>query len=89
MQYFLDILDERLDFYEGGLTEAVYLREVNEFLKKFGTFEDNKYIPNNPQQVLGVMIDHMTLIKATNGRSKRMKLMQFQETLYYLEIKLR
>lgn len=68
---FLDILDERLDFYEGGLTEAVYLREVNEFLKKFGTFEDDKYIPNNPQQVLGVMIDHMTLIKATNGHSKK------------------
>lgn len=68
---FLDILDERLDFYEGGLTEAIYLREVNTFLKKFGTFEDDKYIPNNPQQVLGVMIDHMTLIKATNGRSKK------------------
>ena len=31
---FLDILDERLDFYEGGLTEAIYLREVNTFLKK-------------------------------------------------------
>lgn len=68
---FLDILDERISFYEGGLTESVYLSEVESFLKNFGKFENNAYIPNNPQQILGVLIDHMTLVKATNGRSKK------------------
>lgn len=68
---FLDILDERIDFYEGTLTEAIYLSEVESFLKKFGTFKDNSYIPNNSQQVVGVMIDHMTLVKASGGRSKK------------------
>ena len=68
---FLDILDERIDFYEGTLTEAIYLGEVESFLKKFGTFKDNSYTPNNPQQILGVMVDHMTLVKASNGRTKK------------------
>lgn len=68
---FLDILDERIDFYEGTLTEAIYLNEVEIFLKKFGTFNGNSYTPNNSQQILGVMIDHMTLVKATAGRSKK------------------
>lgn len=68
---FLDILDERLDFYEGTLNENVYLSEVNSFLKRFGTFNDKTYIPNNNKQILGVMIDHMTLVKASAGRSKK------------------
>ncbi len=68
---FIDILDERLVFYEGSLTEAVYLREVEKFLKRFGTFADDKYIPNNPLQVLGVLVDHFTLVKASMGRTKK------------------
>ena len=40
-------------------------------MKRFGTFEGNTYTPNNSQQILGVMIDHMTLVKASNGRTKK------------------
>lgn len=68
---FIDILDERLTFYEGSLTEAVYLKEVEKELRKYGKFEDNKYIPNNPQQILGVLVDHFTLVKASAGRTKK------------------
>lgn len=68
---FMDILDERLTFYEGSLTEAVYLREVEKELRKYGEFTDDGYIPNNPQQILGVLVDHFTLVKATSGRSKK------------------
>ena len=70
---FLDILDERLMFYEGTLTEAVYLREINKVLRKFGKWneEGTKYTPNNPQQILGILVDHFTLVKASNGRSKK------------------
>lgn len=68
---FIKILDERLSFFEGSLNEATYLKEMNEELEKWGTFEEGKYIPNNPHMILGVVIDHMTLIKASNGRSKK------------------
>ena len=68
---FIKILDERLSFYEGSLTEAVYLKEVNEELLKWGKFENGKYIPNNPNMFLGIMIDHMTLVKASGSRTKK------------------
>lgn len=68
---FIKTLDERLTFYEGSLNEVIYLKEVNAELKKWGTFEDEKYIPNNPHMILGIVIDHMTLIKASSGRTKK------------------
>ena len=86
MSDFIKILDERLSFYEGSLTEAVYLKEVNEELLKWGKFENGKYIPNNPNMFLGIMIDHMTLVKASGGRTRKMKLMQFLEILFKSEI---
>lgn len=67
---FLNVLDERLSFYEGSLTEEVYLREMNDYILRFGHFEEDKYIPNNPNQILGIVIDHFSLVKA-NGRSKK------------------
>lgn len=67
---FIKILDERLTFYEGSLTEQVYLSEVEKELKKYGKFVDNEYIPDNPRQILGVLIDHMTLVKAKSGSKK-------------------
>lgn len=68
---FLDILDQRLIIYEGSLTESRYEKVLNEELHKFGKFNGDKYIPNNPQQIIGVMIDHCSLVKATLGRSKK------------------
>lgn len=68
---FMDELDKRLICFEGTLTEAAYVKTVDEILLKFGKWEDKKYIPNNPRQILGCMIDHCSLIKATNGRSKK------------------
>lgn len=69
---FLDILDKRLIFHEGTLTEKIYQDTINEDLERFGTFVgENEYIANNPQQVIGVLVDHMSLVKASNGRSKK------------------
>lgn len=68
---FIDILDDRLTFYEGSLTEAIYLREVEKELRKYGTFSDDKYTPNNSQQIIGVLVDHFTLVKASMGRTKK------------------
>jgi hypothetical protein len=68
---FLDELDRRIFNYEGVLTEAVYVREVGKVLNKFGRWSGEQYIPNNPNQVLGIGIDHMSLVKASQGRSKK------------------
>lgn len=68
---FLDILDQRLIFHQGTLNAEKYRKEVLNDLKHFGTFVDDNYYPNNPDQIIGVCIDHMSLIRASNGRSKK------------------
>lgn len=68
---FIDILDERLTIYEGSLNEAIFLKEVDKELAKWGKFVDGKFVPNNPLMILGVLLDHVTLIKASNGRTKK------------------
>lgn len=68
---FLDILDERLVFFEGSLTEDRYLKTMNQELKKYGKWEDNIFYPFNPHQFIGVIIDHVSLIKASSGKTKK------------------
>lgn len=68
---FLDVLDERLMCYDGTLTEEKYVKTLNKVLTKFGHWKDGVYYPNNPHQILGVLIDHVSLIKASPGRTKK------------------
>lgn len=68
---FIDILDKRIVCYDGSLTEEKYVKVMDKELKRFGHWESGRYIPNNPQQVVGVVIDHMSLVKASMGRSKK------------------
>lgn len=68
---FLDILDERISCHDGSLTEDKYTKILNQELKRFGRWEGNIFIPNNPHQVLGVAVDHMSLVRATPGRTKK------------------
>ena len=68
---FLDELDKRIYCYEGVLTEEIYIAQVKKELPRFGKFEGATFIPNNPNQVVGVVIDHCSLIKASSGRSKK------------------
>lgn len=67
---FLDILDERIETWEGSLNEKKYRETIERWLKRFGHFEENRYIPNNPEQLLTVTLDHISLVRA-NGRSKK------------------
>ena len=68
---FLNELDKRLICYEGILTEEIYTHTVKTALKQFGRWENTTFIPNNINQVVGVVIDHCSLIKASQGRSKK------------------
>lgn len=68
---FLDILDERLICFDGNLNPDKYFNKVLDITKRFGTWEDDNYTPNNPQQIIGVLIDHMNLIRSSSGHSKK------------------
>ena len=68
---FLDILDKRLIFHDGTLTAEKYYKHVLNDLKLFGTFNEDNYIPNNPYQIIGVIIDHLSLVRASSGKSKK------------------
>lgn len=69
---FIDILDQRLICIDGGLNEAKYVKNVEQILAKFGTWnEDGSFTPNNPHQIIVGAIDHCSLVKASNGRSKK------------------
>ena len=69
---FLDILDKRLIFHETVLNSEKYKSCVIKDLQRFGTFtSDGEYIPDNSDQLIAVMIDHMSLCRASNGRSKK------------------
>ena len=68
---FLKVLDQRLMCYDGTLTEEKYVKVLNNILPKFGTWKEGIYYPNNPNQILGVLIDHVSLIKASQGHTKK------------------
>lgn len=68
---FLGILDERLMCFDGTLTEEKYIKVLNSILPKFGKWKDGVYYPNNPNQILGVLVDHVSLVKASPGKTKK------------------
>ena len=41
------------------------------YLERFGQFNGDNYIQSNPDRIIGVLIDHMSLIRASSGRSKK------------------
>lgn len=68
---FIDILDKRIVCYDGTLTEEIYVKTLNKELGRFGHWNNGRFIANNPKQVFGVIVDHMSLIKASPGRNKK------------------
>lgn len=68
---FIDILDERIVCYDGSLTEEKYVKTMSKELNRFGYWDNGVYVPNNSKQIVGVVIDHMSLVKASAGRQKK------------------
>lgn len=68
---FIDILDKRIKCFDGNLTEEIYVKTLNAELRRFGHWNNGVFIANNPKQILGVVVDHMSLVKATTGRTKK------------------
>ena len=68
---FLDLLDERIIFHDGAFNAERFRNCLNEDLKKFGVFNANEYHPFNPNQVVAVIVDHLSLTRASNGHTKK------------------
>lgn len=68
---FLSVLDKRIIFYEGTLNAEKYKKVVLETLSRFGVFKGENYIQNNPDQIIGIVVDHLSLLRASNGHSKK------------------
>lgn len=67
----LEMFQERITFVPGPLNAETFDKAVMDYLKNYGTFNGNTYTPNNPKQILGVVVDHLSLVRASNGRSKK------------------
>lgn len=68
----LQMFSERIIFHSGALTSDSFDAHMINDLKKFGTFDSNgNYIPFNPKQIVVTVIDHMSLVRAKGGQSKK------------------
>ena len=68
---FIELLESRISYYPGTFNSTRFESIMKEELKRFGTFSGDSYIPNNPDQIVGVIIDHMSLTRAGAGRTKK------------------
>ena len=67
----LELFRDRITFIPDPLNAEAFDKRVIEWLKRFGKFDGNTYALYNPKQILSVVIDHMSLIRPINGRSKK------------------
>lgn len=68
----LEMFESKIIFHSGALTSDGFDVAVIKDLKQFGTFDDEgNYRPNNPKQIVGVIIDHMSLVRAKPGQTKK------------------
>ena len=68
-------VEEVITVYDRGLTaDRLYSHLIGE-LGKYGEFEESEtrkiYIPNNKNQIILVVLDHLGLIRKDKGRSKK------------------
>lgn len=73
----LDRIEEIITVYDRSLTaDRMYAHLLKE-LGKYGRFEETDtrkiYIPNNKNQVILVVIDHIALMRKDKGRTKKKK----------------
>ena len=48
-----------------------YLKQFGTFADEFAMFDENTYSPNNSNQIIGIIMDHMNLMKASQGGKKK------------------
>lgn len=62
---------EHITFYSTSLTVEKFASTMNQELKKYGKFEGDEYHPDDPNMILEVIVDHLNLVQASGGLSKK------------------
>lgn len=68
-------MEEIITVYDKGLTADRLYADLIRELNKYGEFVETEtkkiYVPNKKNQLILVVLDHLALIRSTNGRSKK------------------
>lgn len=67
----LEKVYKKLIIFDGAHTSDKVISEIMQILKEEGTFENDIYTPNNPEQTILAIIDHAGLLVPSNGRNKK------------------
>ena len=71
----LKIVEKKIHIYDKSLNADKLYAILMQKLEQFGSFEETEnrkiYIPNNPDLLYEVVLDHVGLLKPSNGRNKK------------------
>ena len=73
--YFEQAIKKKIHIYDKSLNADKLYAIIMKKLEEFGTFKETEsrktYVPNNPDLLYQVVIDHIGLMKPSNGRNKK------------------
>ena len=71
----LNKIEKKIHIYDKSLNADKLYAIIMKKLEEFGTFKETEsrktYVPNNPDLLYQVVIDHIGLMKPSNGRNKK------------------
>lgn len=74
----LQKVEKKLIIFDKGLNAEILYTTLLNTLKQFGTFSESNnrkiYVPNNPRQIINVVIDHISLVQPSNGRTLKQEI---------------
>ena len=89
----LDTIEPHIKIIDSTLTAKSLYRQFSSFAEEHGNFETIEdrtiYIPNNPKQLLIGIIDHLSLITASEGRKLKEEMDLASSFMVTLKRKLR
>ena len=80
----LEKVYKKLIIFDGAHTSDKVISEIMQVLKEEGTFEDGHYTPNNPNEYVFIIIDHVSLVECERGMDLRTSINKLSEYLIIL-----
>lgn len=67
----LEKFKSKIIFHSGQITPEVFDKLVAKDMQNFGTIVNGIFIPKNPKQIVGLVVDHMNLLRTGPGQDKK------------------
>lgn len=75
---FLEALEDNITVFDKGLDADILYSSLMGEMEKYGKFEEQNnrkiYVPNDPDVITLVVIDHLSLVRTKNGRSLKQEM---------------